>query len=403
MTVRNSAAPSMDFAQAIAPMTSEDFFADHFERKHFVIHRDRPAYYAGFLSLEDIDHVLTRQIITTEDLSLVRNGQAIPTDDYSLPSGPVDPVRIAHEFSEGATVILPGLQRRIHPLAAFCRSLEAVFGCDLQTNIYLTPASAQGFKTHYDTHDVLVLQAHGSKTWRIYETDIDLPLRTQAFSPEGFEAGKQIDEFVLHAGDLAYVPRGVVHDAIATDEVSLHITTGLLATRWIDLLLDALADLAHRDAAFRHAVPPMAASDEAVRSDANRTLSALLTHAAASIDPGSTLDAFHATFRDRRLPNVPGQFLQSLDLQSIEPGVEVEVRPNLIHSISVRGRDDETEVVLSVHGTEITFPGIAEATLRDALARPSFVVGELDGEIDEPGQAVLARRLVKDGVLVRKG
>jgi ribosomal protein L16 Arg81 hydroxylase len=32
-----------------------------------------------------------------------------------------------------------------------------------QTNIYLSPPNAQGFGTHFDSHDVFVLQVAGSK------------------------------------------------------------------------------------------------------------------------------------------------------------------------------------------------------------------------------------------------
>ncbi|MCL4675526.1 MAG: hypothetical protein KJZ59_05775, partial [Pararhodobacter sp.] len=78
----------------------------------------------------------------------------------------------------------------------FCRALESVLSCDLQTNIYLTPDNAQGFRTHYDSHDVIVLQTHGSKTWNIYESPLELPLRSQAFDPQGFTPGKIIDTFV---------------------------------------------------------------------------------------------------------------------------------------------------------------------------------------------------------------
>ncbi len=403
MKDRSSAAPSMDFEAAIAPTTADAFFADIFEKTHLVIRRQDPAYYASLLTLADIDEVITRQILPSDELNMVNNGKAIEPEDYTVEAGHADPVRVAQHFAEGATVILPGLQRRLPQLAAFCRSLETVFSCDLQTNIYMTPGSAQGFKTHYDSHDVLVLQVHGSKTWRIYESDLQLPLRSQAFSPEGFVAGKVIDEFVLHAGDMAYVPRGVVHDARATDELSLHVTTGLLSTRWVDLLLDAVSDLAHKDVAFRYAVPPGIANNGAPRDELTQTFRDLLMRAASSIDPSGTLDAFSSTFRSRRVPLVPGQFLQRLDLDSIEPGAEVERRPDLIYALTTRGDGEDQQVVLSVYDTEITFPAVAEATLREALTQKRVVVGELGGDIDDEGQAVLVRRLVREGVLFRVG
>ena len=43
------------------------------------------------------------------------------------------------------------------------------------------------------------------------------------------------------------------------------------------------------------------------------------------------------------------------------------------------------------------------ALAAEMLALPGFVVGELPGDLDEAGQLVLARRLVREGVLMRAG
>ncbi|MBN8290417.1 hypothetical protein JI664_00415 [Rhodobacter sp. NTK016B] len=392
----NTAAPAaMDFATAIAPVTPDTFFAEYFEKKHLVIRRDDPDYYSRVLSLGDIDQVLTQMQIPGDELNLVQKDRTITNDDYITPNGFADPVRVVKNFAEGATIVLPGLQKRLPKLAAYCRSLETVFSCDLQTNIYFTPPDAQGFKTHYDSHDVIVLQTAGSKTWNIYESDLELPLRSQAFSPDGFEAGKLIDTFTLHAGDMCYVPRGVVHDARATEELSLHITTGLLSQRWIELVVDAVSRLALSDLDFRRAVPPGFANGDFDRADARETLAGLLRRAADRIDPDATLAAAAENYRGRRVPVVPGQLFQQFSAEAIAPGTRLRRRPDLIHAIV----ETEDEVALSVYGSEITFPLHVAETLRAALSSEGFVVGDLPGDLDEAGQAVMARRLVGEGVL----
>jgi len=401
----------MDFSRAIAPVTPEDFFAEYFEKRHLVIHRDDPGYYRDLLSLEDIDRVLTETILPVSDLQLVNNGAGIDEDRYALSSGQVDPVRVAQHFAQGSTVILPQLHRRLPRLAAYCRALEVVFSCDLQTNIYFTPDNAQGFKTHYDSHDVIVLQTHGSKTWRIYDSPMVLPLRSQAFDPAGFEPGALIDTFVLRPGDMAYIPRGVVHDATATDEVSLHVTTGLLTPRWIDLLVEALVQQSLLDPALRAAVPPGFANDGFDRSATVARFHALMAQVAGRIDPDSTLDGFAAEFRQRRLPVVPGQFVQQAAADGIGPQSMAGVRADLIWRMAALSGEAEAdaeveadadargEVVLSVYGAEIAFPAHVEETLRDALSRERFRVGDLAGDLDDAGKVVLVRRLVREGVV----
>lgn len=62
--------------------------------------------------------------------------------------------------------------------------------------------------------------------------------------------------------DVAYIPRGHLHEAIATSSVSLHITVGIPAYTWTDFLLESVADACLNDAAFRRALPPGFARDE---------------------------------------------------------------------------------------------------------------------------------------------
>lgn len=390
-----------DFARAISPITPETFFAEYFEKKHLVIKREDAGYFRDLLTLADIDRVITETMLLGENLQLVKKGNAINIDDFTMPSGFVDPVRVAYYFSQGSTVILPQLNRNLPKLAAYCRALETVFSCDLQTNIYMTPDNAQGFKTHYDSHDVLVLQAHGSKTWNIYESPLELPLLSQSFDPKSFQAGEIIDSFVLHAGDMAYLPRGVVHDAIATKEVSLHITTGLLASRWVDVLVDAVIDYARTDPALRASVPPGFANDGVDMAPQLETFHALMARAVAGVDPARTLDGFAHTFRSRRLPMVPGQMLQSAGADAIGAGCTVAARPDLIYVISKRANTEGDEVLLELYGAEIAFPAHVEESLRAALTGGPFVVGQLPGDLDEAGQAVMARRLVREGAMVR--
>ena len=114
----------------------------------------------------------------------------------------------------------------------------------VQANAYLTPPGAQGFRVHYDTHDVLVLQVEGEKAWRVWPGQ-PLPHPTRRtpwqreMTPEGEPAG-----LTLRPGEVLYLPRGTLHDARGqAGAASLHLTIGLLEPSWADamrLLLDRL-------------------------------------------------------------------------------------------------------------------------------------------------------------------
>ena len=141
---------SMTFAQAIAPVSTEDFFAHSFEKRHLVIRRGQTDYYSGLLCSADIDWAVSTLGLSVPEVNVVQADRDITATDFAYDSGFVDPVAVNQLFADGATVILSNLQERLPKLALFCRELEKVFSARVQTNIYFTPAHSQGFKAHYD-------------------------------------------------------------------------------------------------------------------------------------------------------------------------------------------------------------------------------------------------------------
>jgi len=124
-------------------------------------------------------------------------------------------------------------------LARLCVSIGHIFGCRVQTNIYFTPPHAQGFRPHWDTHDVFVLQVAGTKSWSVYDTKVTLPLKGQGFDLDQHEPGPWSGQFELGLGDVAYLPRGLMNSATSGDRASLHITLGLTAFIWVDFFSKA--------------------------------------------------------------------------------------------------------------------------------------------------------------------
>jgi hypothetical protein len=198
-----------------------------------------------------------------------------------------------------------------------------------------------------------------------------------------------------------------VHDATATDEMSLHITTGLLTPRWIDLLVEALVQQALVEPALRAALPPGHANAGFDSSAMAAQFHRLMAQAAEQIDPVSTFESFAAEFRQRRLPLVPGQFLQRVSVDGTGPDSMVALRPDLIWRMVARPateeEGDEGEIVLSVYDVDLAFPAYVEEVLRDALSRPQFRVDDLAGDLDSAGKVVLVKRLIREGVLSLTG
>ena len=98
----------------------------------------------------------------------------------------------------------------------------------------------------------------GEKAWRLYEKPVDTPFRGEAFQSGLHQSGAVQQEFILKAGDCAYVPRGMMHDAMTSAAMrpSLHVTVGLITRTWADLMLEAVSEAALRTPELRRSLPP---------------------------------------------------------------------------------------------------------------------------------------------------
>jgi hypothetical protein len=221
-----------------------------------------PGRYAGLLSIADIDAFLRTDAARTPRVSMADGGRkgsaALPLDDYIEEGGDrVDLPALFACHDAGASLVIAQFHELHPPLARFCRGLEKAFLHGVQANIYLTPPGAQGFRVHFDTHDVLVLQVSGRKSWRVWDAiPYAAPTRHTPWSND-FASDGDPHELVMAPGDALYLPRGVLHEAMvqAGSEPSLHVTVGFLEPGLGEMLRNLIAELEAEEPALRAALP----------------------------------------------------------------------------------------------------------------------------------------------------
>lgn len=385
-----------DLARLIHPSVPETFFEAHFETSVLHVRRDDRGYYGSLLTMEDIDRVLTTLHLSHPAVTMVNAAKPLQPADYTYPSGLIDAARLYQEYADGGTIVLNNLEGSLPSLMNLCRSMEAQLSCRFQCNIYVTPrGAAQGLRTHYDSHDVFVLQVAGVKRWRIYDTPIERPFRGQAFSPDEHAPGPLTMELDLHPGDMIYVPRGVMHDAATTEADSCHITLGVLPTSWTDLLLEAVARVALEDAELRRSLPVGYARPGFDRTKARATFRELMTRVMEKADFDAALDHFAEDLVSTRHPLLYGQMQQIHRLASLSIEDRASARPNLLYHLTTEG----DQVTLAAYGGRITLPAHAAEPLEHALTHEGYRIGDLPGELDDAGKLVLMRKLVREGLV----
>jgi ribosomal protein L16 Arg81 hydroxylase len=391
----------------LRPTEVGTFFTDHWEKRPLTLFRGDEAYYRRVLSLADMDRILSSHDLKQPPVQLVKDGDSVPPPRYTtevvlkgVPVGAVvDPVRMFAEYQQGATITLDEMHRSWPPLARLCASMERSFGHPTQTNVYLTPPGAQGFSPHYDTHDVFILQAAGSKRWRLYGTPVELPLADNPYPFPGPDPGPPTADFVLHAGDLLYLPRGHVHDALTSDSVSLHITLGINTYTWADLLMEALGALCRRDVRFRRSLPVRFGLDRAAAGQLRAEgMSLVRALAEGGLPLEEVADRLAERFIMTRLPLLDGHFLGLASPRRLTPRSNVRKRA-WMYRLATRG----DTVQLLCHGKALTFARSLEPTLRFMLDTEAFAVASLPGPLNDAGKVALVQRLIEEGVLRADG
>jgi bifunctional lysine-specific demethylase and histidyl-hydroxylase NO66 len=222
---------------------------------------------------------------------------------------------------------------------------------------------------------VLVLQVDGEKAWRV----------------DG------LGDLVLEAGDVLYLPRGTRHAAQSQRSSSLHLTIGLVAVTYRQVLRRALDAV---DGDLDLPLPLGYAHPERVE-DLQKGIAAAIGDAAAALagtDAGGRAAIEVERARRRRKPSWEGQLRSVLAAHDLDDRTVLRRRPDnpalLADEPAADGR-----LVLELVDRRLLLPPITRDALEAVLTRATIRVGELVG-IDESSRQVLARRLVKEGLLV---
>ena len=391
--VPSTARPRGALGLTLDPVTPEAFLDEYCERRPLVVARDEAGRFDSVLSDADLERLVCASAIRAPAFRLVKDGAQLPPSTYTTDiawrpgsfsrTALVD--RVAQEHAAGATIVLQALHLHWHPAALYCRELEAWLGWPVQANAYCTPASSQGFGVHHDTHDVFVLQVSGHKRWRVYAPVVELPLKTQRWSPGDAQSlGAAVHDITLQAGDTLYLPRGWPHEATAADADSLHITVGLHPPTRIDALRAALSECAD-DVEFRRVLPA-----------GGEVPGELLARLAARLEPDAVARRARRGFVDGRRAILDGQLTQIRALKQLTLRSALQRRPTVIADFE----RSATGATLRFEGKEVRLPPQAvEAVAAAHAAGAPFTAAELPGPLDAPGRLVLVKRLVREGFL----
>jgi hypothetical protein len=150
-------------------------------------------------------------------------------DVFEFPeSATADSQQLQQLYQDGYTVQFFQPQRFSDALHSVCAGFEYMFGSLAGSSAYLTPAKTQGLAPHWDDVEVFIFQTQGTKLWHLWQGP---------YLPEDHSSDIERDseylqdppvELLLRPGDILYLPRGTVHEAISQDSFSTHVTISVM-------------------------------------------------------------------------------------------------------------------------------------------------------------------------------
>jgi mannose-6-phosphate isomerase-like protein (cupin superfamily) len=361
-------------------------FCDKVWASRVHLHHAAPEELVGLLSLDDVDHLLTATALRTPALRVVKDGSVLPTAELtrsaSLAGAPltglVDSRKVLAHFEAGATVVLQGLHRYWTPLTDLVRGLELALGHPCQANAYLTPPGSQGFARHSDSHDVFVFQTHGRKLWEVVDG-----------GPDGTER-----EVLLEPGLSMYLPTGTPHSARSQEATSLHVTIGINRITWREVL-QQVAERTLADERYDAPLPAGYLDDPGMLAGLLGQELAAFGESLAATDVGATAEFRVDGFLTGRVPYLRGGLTDLVGLAGIGDDTRLGRRPTA--TCELRVGPDVLRVLLG--DRELRMPVRLTEAMEFVRDHPTFAVGELAQWLDPESRLVVARRLVREGLL----
>ena len=121
----------------------------------------------GLLTWSALNHILSTTPLSAPRLRLFRDGAQVPVTRYTRGDNPLDhhpdrpvllPEALYQELRCGASMVLDSIDQLHPPIAAAADDLMRLVHELVQVNLYVVWGESQGFDTHWDDHDTVIVQ-----------------------------------------------------------------------------------------------------------------------------------------------------------------------------------------------------------------------------------------------------
>jgi 50S ribosomal protein L16 3-hydroxylase len=214
------------------------FLDRHWQKRPLLVRQAIP----GFAGVAGRDELFRLAADASVESRLVqrRSGR------WSLAHGPLSATKLRRLPARDWTLLVQGVNLHLPAADRLLRRFDFIPHARLDDLMVSYAAPGGGVGPHLDSYDVFLLQAGGSRVWRIGRPRSEAARALVAGAP--LKLLRRFDpeqEFLLEPGDMLYLPPGWAHDGVALD-ASMTCSVGFRAPSRQELVAEFLQRHAER-------------------------------------------------------------------------------------------------------------------------------------------------------------
>lgn len=230
-------------------VSKQEFVEKYFDQKPLIVKGSSDKFKKIF-TIDDLNTILNSnellypKVRVTDHLNTIHKYDLIYDQDRYTNNinNLLDKKKILLAIARGGTLVFDKIQEHNKNLELFIDTLSSEMCTKINVNAYYTARNKMGVNPHFDRHDVVAIQIHGSKRW-YYKKEhhvLSKSMRHQKVPviDKDMTGWKSV---LLEEGDVFYCPRGLWHFTKTEAQHSSHLAIGLYPMSlkaWLENLKD---------------------------------------------------------------------------------------------------------------------------------------------------------------------
>ncbi len=220
-------------------LNPQAFLSAHWQKKPCLLSAAIPGF-TNPVSVQEMRWLAEEPLIEARCVKRTSDGQCLVAE------GPFEPDALPQSSEPNWTLLIQAVDHWLPAVQELLQHFRWLPSWRLDDIMVSLSSTGGGVGPHYDQYDVFLIQAQGTRTWKVGTVcDDSTPMKVDS----GLKQLQNMTVLETHQvvpGDVLYLPPGVSHDGIATSDDCITLSVGFRAPAHGEILTDFFAWQAER-------------------------------------------------------------------------------------------------------------------------------------------------------------